>query len=153
MGTPAIERIVVGVDGSPNTRAAATWAAALAGPTGASVLAVHALGLLERPDPTAAPVPVESHREEIAARLTGEWVIPLIDAHVAYATALRFGPPVEVLLEEAERFAADVIVVGSRGYGGPAALSLGSTSSQLANLSSRPVLIVPPADRPPARPG
>lgn len=153
METPAIERIVVGLDGSANARAAATWAAALAGPAGASVLAVHALGLLERPEPNAAPVPVERHREEIAARMAGEWVGPLADSGVAYATALRFGPPVDVLLEEADRFAADLIIVGSRGYGGPPALALGSTSSQLANRSARPVLIVPPPDRDTGREG
>lgn len=140
---PVVERIVVGVDGSPNARAAVEWAAALAGATGASVLAVHALGLLERPDPEAPPVPVEGHRDQIAELLGTEWVRPLRERAVAHASTLRWGSPVEVILEESDRFGADLIVVGRRGGGGPVALVLGSTSGRLANLSSRPVLVVP----------
>ncbi len=48
--------IVVGVDGSPDSRRAVEWAADLAAETGARVVAVHAVGLLEHEsgDPTGA---------------------------------------------------------------------------------------------------
>ncbi|HVA42228.1 MAG TPA: universal stress protein [Acidimicrobiales bacterium] len=43
--------ILVGVDGPPESREALAWAADLARATGASVLAVHAVGLLEKLGP------------------------------------------------------------------------------------------------------
>ena len=47
------------------------------------------------------------------------------------------------LLAAADEEDADLIVVGSRGLGGFPQLLLGSTSTQLAQHSSRPVTIVP----------
>jgi nucleotide-binding universal stress UspA family protein len=47
------------------------------------------------------------------------------------------------LLEVADEVDADLIAVGSRGLGGFPELLLGSTSTQLAQHSRRPVLIVP----------
>jgi nucleotide-binding universal stress UspA family protein len=58
---------------------------------------------------------------------------------------LRDGHPVQVLLDVADDVDADMIVVGSRGFGGFPQMLLGSTSTQLAQHSRRPVLIVPGA--------
>ena len=138
-----IRRIVVGVDGSPNSRAAAGWAARLAVAVEAEVVAVHALGLLERLSPESEPEPAESMVPEIQAVFASEWCAPLIDAGATHRREMRYGPPVQVLLDVAEAEDADLVVVGSRGLGGASALLLGSTSSRLANSSTRPVLIVP----------
>ena len=138
-----IRRIVIGVDGSPNSRLAAAWAARLATAAGAEVVAVHALGLLERLGRGSDPEPVENLVPEIQELFANEWCAPLSEAGAACRRELRFGPPVQVLLDVAEAEDADLIVVGSRGLGGASALLLGSTSSRLANSSSRPVLIVP----------
>jgi nucleotide-binding universal stress UspA family protein len=56
---------------------------------------------------------------------------------------LRDGNPVSVILAVADEEAVDLIVVGSRGLGGYPELLLGSTSTQIAQRSSRPVVIVP----------
>ncbi|HET9075842.1 MAG TPA: universal stress protein [Acidimicrobiales bacterium] len=153
-GPAAITTIVVGVDGSPNSRAATEWAAGLAARLGAVVVAVHALGLLEQMEPGAQPQPAEAHVPEIDRMFSEEWCAPLAGAGVAHRREMRYGPPVQVLLEAAEDENADLLVVGSRGCGGPSALLLGSTSSRLANASGRPVVIVPLPERPArARPG
>lgn len=142
-----LDTIIVCVDGSANSREAAGWAAALAEATGAEVVAVHALGLLDRLDPDGPQVPTQKHREEIAERVCGPWTAPLADAGVACRHVLHDGNPVSVILRTIEDEDADLVVLGSRGVGGSPALLLGSTSSQVAQLSPCPVMIVPHHDR------
>jgi len=139
---PAIRRIVVGTDGSENAHRALEWTAALAAPTGAEVVAVHCLGLLFRPNATAVQ-PAQPHRDEIRALLDTEWTTTLRETGITHRTELRDGSPVTVLLAVAADVDADLLVVGSRGVGGFPGLLLGSTSTQLAQHSTRPVMIVP----------
>jgi nucleotide-binding universal stress UspA family protein len=142
---PRIRCIVVGTDGSDNARRALAWAASIAAACGAEVVAVHCLGLLFHP--TAGELePAQPHRDEIRALLDGEWTASLDGAGVPHRTELRDGSPVSVLLAVADDVDADLVVVGSRGVGGFPGLLLGSTSTQLAQHSARPVLIVPPED-------
>lgn len=56
------------------------------------------------------------------------------------------GLPCEVILEEAERCNADLIIVGSHSGIMRRASFIGSTSRRLTLLSKRPVLIVPVTD-------
>jgi nucleotide-binding universal stress UspA family protein len=56
---------------------------------------------------------------------------------------LREGLPKEVILEEAERWGADLIVVGSHGYGAIRRLFLGSVS--LAVATNAPCSVAPTA--------
>jgi nucleotide-binding universal stress UspA family protein len=137
----SIRRLLVGVDGSANSLAAAAWAAELASCSGAEVIALHVLGLLERFGPGGTPVPVESHLGEIREKFEKDWCAPL--AGTSFRAELRYGSPVGVLLETADELAADLIVLGSRGIGGFPELLLGSTSSQVTQHSKRAVLIVP----------
>jgi nucleotide-binding universal stress UspA family protein len=135
--------IVVGVDGSPNSQSAVEWAVAQARRTGAEVVAVHALGLLEKMDPDSAAVPAQPHLHEIEEMFKTVWCAPLAGAGVAYRTELRYGSSVPVLLEIADITDAELIVVGSRGLGATPELLLGSTSTQVAQHARRPVTIVP----------
>jgi len=126
MGPPRC--IVVGIDTSLESLSALEWAVGLAEATGAAVVAVHAVGLLE----------AGGYREP-----------PDLDALVAPARARATvrsiaepGPPGEALLRVAEREAADLVVVGSRGLGGTAR-QLGSTSDAVVREASLPVVVVP----------
>jgi nucleotide-binding universal stress UspA family protein len=136
-----LDRIVVAVDGSENSVAAVKWAAGLASTTGAEVIAVHALGLLERMDSELQPS--EPNRDEIRRRFETEWCTPLDG--VQSRRLLRDGSAVPVVLALADEEDADLIVLGSRGLGGYPELLLGSTSTQVAQHSHRPVTIVPTA--------
>ncbi|HEX2850417.1 MAG TPA: universal stress protein [Acidimicrobiales bacterium] len=137
-----IRRIVVGLDGSRGSELAAGFTADLAAALGADVVAVHSMGMLEdRGDGTK--VPAETVRGETAVVLETEWCQPLRDAGVAFHAEIVAGNPVTVLLDVADREAADLVVVGSRGIGGISGLHLGSTSHEVAVRSPRPVVIVP----------
>ena len=158
-----LKRIVVGVDGSACALAAVEWAAMLAGRTGAEVLAVHALGLLEQL-PNGERVPAEPRRDEVVRRRRGRgaqlggdevvrqlettWTAALADAGVTYRSEVRDGEAVSVLLGAADDVDADLLVLGSRGMGGYPELLLGSTSTQVAQQGTRPVVIIPDVSTP-----
>lgn len=139
-----IERILVGVDGSDDSRLALEWAGALASATGAEVVAVHAVGLLEHLR-REMPVPAQSHRDQIRGLFEGKWCAALDAAGVRSRRLLRDGPPVLALRAAADEVGADLVVVGQRGVGGFPDLLLGSTSAQLAQHCRRPLTIVPSA--------
>lgn len=137
-----LDRILVAVDGSANSVAAVGWAAELAQATDAEVVAVHALGLLERVDDEAG-VPAQPHREEIRQHLEEIWCEALDRAGIPGERILRDGNPVSVVLGVADEVDADLVVLGSRGLGGYPEQLMGSTSTQVAQRSTRPVVIVP----------
>lgn len=144
--TATLKRLLVGVDGSDDSRRALEWAILLAERFDAEIIAVHAVGLLAHLG-TGPPVPSQSHLEELRRAFEEQWCSPLSGSGVAHRVLSADGPPVRVLLDVAEKEAVDVIVVGSRGSGGFAELLLGSTSHQVAEHASCPVMIVPPSGR------
>jgi nucleotide-binding universal stress UspA family protein len=136
-----IERIVVGIDGSENSRRALAWSAELAESLDAEVIAVHSIGLLERLGEGHALS--EGTYSDVRHEFDTSWCAALERSGLRSVRVLRDGNPVSVLLAVAEEFDADLIVVGSRGVGGYPELLLGSTSTQVAQHSTRPVTIVP----------
>ena len=136
-------RIIVGIDGSGQSAAAAAVAAKLAERIGAKVVAVHSFGLLERFDPAKGHVASSERRAVVADRLAS-WTASLADLDLERLVV--DGNAVEALLGAVEH-EDDLIVVGRRGAGAGsgsgASTTLGSTSSQLAQRSPVPVLIVP----------
>jgi nucleotide-binding universal stress UspA family protein len=138
-----LDRIIVAVDGSENSLAAVGWAAGLAEATGAEVVAVHAVGLLEQLGADGEPVPTQPHRDDIQRQFEESWCAPLDQPGIRCRRLLRDGNPVSVLLAVADEEDADLLVLGSRGLGGYPEALLGSTSTQVAQHSTRPVTIVP----------
>ena len=134
-------RIVVGVDGSDQSKAALRWAVEEARLRGASVRAVYAWSAPYVPVPGA--VLTEHNLEEL--RLQGERMLEAMNEEVdskgveVERTSVE-GGPARVLVEAAKD--ADLLVVGSRGRGGFAGLLLGSVSQQCAHHASCPVVIV-----------
>lgn len=140
-------RIVVGVDGSQQSRRALVWAARVAQATGAAIDAV-----------IAWHYPVSYGWSYTA----GEWN-PENDARKCLEEAIdavfvdgrpprlnvevREGLPAKVLLDASRH--ATLLVVGSRGHGGFAGLLLGSVSASCAEHAACPVLVVHGDDEPP----
>ena len=63
---------------------------------------------------------------------------------VATTALLIQGATAETILREADRLAADVIVMGTRTRGALRSLLLGSVSKQVVAGTTRPVLLIPP---------
>ena len=150
-----ISRIVLGLDGSAGSQAAARWCARLAASTGARVSVVHGLGKLPEiflGTPQAVAVGLglaggghhPSWREELRRRLEA-WCAPLHEAGVDYRAELIDDDAVEALLRTADENHADLIVVGAQGHGAVLHRLLGWIPYKLAHHAHVPVVIVPTA--------
>lgn len=137
--------VVIGVDGSPTSGAALTWAAREAQARGVDLTVVFALHmpLISVPFSGAAYVPPSPEMEAQAQRVLDAAAAQVAEAapSVAVATVLRIGPPAQVLLDAAET--ADLLVVGTRGLGAIGSAFLGSVSGRLASRATAPVIVVP----------
>jgi len=71
----------------------------------------------------------------------------LQDFGIDAKTLVVQGAAVEVILDEASKLKADLIVVGSHGHGAVYHLLVGSVSEGVLHRSACPVLIVPTHDR------
>ncbi len=139
-----MEVIVVGVDGSDESREALRWALEEARLRGATVRAVSAW----RDPYVVAPgfgrpedFEFDALREravEALAEVVADVVGTKSDVHVERVVAE--GPAGSVLVQAAED--ADLLVVGSRGHGGFVGLLLGSVSQQCVSHAPCPVLVV-----------
>lgn len=141
-------RIVVGVDGSPSSRAALRWAVHQAGMTGGSVEAItawHSPGLIglgvpftesetgSGDDSRIRDAAENMVRAAIAEAVAGE-------TEVQVTGEVGEGSAAQLLLDAAK--GAAMVVVGSRGHGGIAGTLLGSVGQTLAQHSPCPVLII-----------
>jgi nucleotide-binding universal stress UspA family protein len=141
MSEPA--RIVVGVDGSDNAKEALRWAAKQAGYTGASLDVVAAW---EFPATYGwVPVPQEDYDlSGYARQAISESIADVFGSDVPAFVSSRViqGHAAEVLVDASE--GAELLVVGSRGYGGFKDALLGSVSTYCVHHAHGPVTVVRP---------
>ncbi|MGD0272365.1 MAG: universal stress protein [Gaiellaceae bacterium] len=137
--------IVVGVDGSECSRSALRFALeeARIRQTKLRVVVVWHVPLAAYGAGWAPPPPGLTEDAEAAA---GEMLAEALELAKANGPAveiepvMREGQPANVLVEEAAK--ADLLVVGSRGWGGFRELMLGSVSQQCAHHARCPVVII-----------
>jgi nucleotide-binding universal stress UspA family protein len=138
------QTIVVGVDGSPGSRKALTWAAAEAAEHRADlvVLNVWEHTLL----PPAGSVSVSERFVPDPSQRTADDLLQVIKEElgdqppVLVQPVVKQGRPAKVLIEESQ--GADLLVVGQRGHGGFAGLVLGSVSQHVAAYAKCSVTVV-----------
>ncbi|MFK0253916.1 universal stress protein [Streptomyces sp. NPDC090445] len=135
--------IAVGVDGSPESRAAARWAADEAVRRGLGLRLVHAW--LWQP----VALPMAQDREEEARR--ADAVLHAAADEVAarhpelgIVTEVVSDAPVPALLREAEQ--AELLALGTRGHGPVLGFLLGSYGQQVIGEAACPVVSVRAAD-------
>jgi nucleotide-binding universal stress UspA family protein len=140
-----VAKIVVGIDGSEESKNALRWALEEARLRSAEIVAVHAWEAPPAvPEPGPAPgfdlVRILPQVQEAAERLVSKVVSEVVgDSDVTVEPVAIAGPPASVLVDAARD--ADMLVVGSRGHGGFTALLLGSVSQQLAHHAPCPLVI------------
>jgi nucleotide-binding universal stress UspA family protein len=140
-----MDKIVVGVDGSPASTAALSFALNEAKSHGASLQAAIAWHVPAQMYAAGAPLPYPDISEGLENDARATLVSMLQDLEgeaegVELEQLVREGQPAEILLELARD--ARLLVVGSRGRGGFAGLLLGSVSQQCAQHARCPVTIV-----------
>ncbi|SDZ42638.1 universal stress protein [Herbiconiux ginsengi] len=146
--TPA--SLVVGHDGSAQADDALTTALDLAAALSAPVMIVRAWSIDTAPRGALFHDGYASPFSEVDARvreLLIEETRAIRERHPGVAVEFQgvLGQPAEVLIEVSRR--ARMLVVGSRGRGGFAALMLGSVSEQCVRHAACPVLVVRPSGR------
>jgi nucleotide-binding universal stress UspA family protein len=146
--------IVVGVDGSPGSRAALVFAFGEASLRRVPVVALHAwvLPLVEAPGPFLLELPsphdvgIEELRGQLAAVAAARLDAALAEvepdaAGVEIERRVVEAPAAQALVDASEH--ADLVVLGSRGHGGFRGLLLGSVGLQCAQHARCPLVIVP----------
>jgi len=141
---PGRQVVVAGIDGSPESVAALSWAGRYAATTGATVRAVRAWHF-----PTAAGLPPEGKApqavtSEIEQRMRDEVGDAIakanVPAPVQVETVIGYGHPAQVLIDESKT--ASLLVVGHRGHGGFHEMLTGSVAMHCVSHAACPVVVV-----------
>ena len=141
----ALERVIVGVDGSPGSSAALEFAAERASRAGAALTVIHAWRSLSHGGGSVSGEPFEDrfHEETQAAeRVLSEAVAGLGETYPDVKVGTEAIPvsPSRCLADASA--AASLLVVGSRGRGAFAGMLLGSTSQSVLHHAQCSVAVV-----------
>lgn len=146
-------KVLVPVDGSASAQQAVRLLAGYRGPRAALaplLVNVQSLPLSlwpqPRPDPAAIEAALSAAGREILARAHAE----LAAAGCEAQSEVRLGIAAQALLDEAAAQRAGLIVMGTRGLGGLAALGLGSVATRVLQGAKVPVMLVKADARLPA---
>ena len=133
-------KILLAVDGSSYSQAAVEEVARRPWPSRTSIKVLSASEL--RLDPMAEPWILPREEQKILKAQRKQAVATTNDAaeklrkishgKLQVTTEVVEGPPKQVILEKAERWGADLIMVGSHGYGAVDRFLLGSVSQAVA---------------------
>jgi nucleotide-binding universal stress UspA family protein len=142
--------ILVGIDGSPTANAALSRAAKLAGTTGSElhvVCAYQTASLAALAPAGGVDFGGGSDRlldslKQAAEEVLGAAVKELGADGVNVRTHAIEGEATDVIIDSAESFGCDLIVVGSRGMRGGKRFLLGSVPNSVAHHANRDVLII-----------
>lgn len=144
-------KILLAVDGSPCSDAAVEEVARRRWPEGSSVKVLTAFELPMPPTPEGWALPANYFEEmDVALRKQS---VSIVDGAIAKLKsklrrgisidgAILPGPPRAVILDEAESWGADLIVVGSHGYRAWERFLLGSVSQSVVSHAKCSVEVV-----------
>jgi nucleotide-binding universal stress UspA family protein len=143
-----IMRILLAIDGSPYSDAAVAEVGRRPWPSGSEVRVITVdpkvdSNLLGGGSPTVFDELVQRQRTDAHRRLhAAVQVLNQASPELKVTYLMREGWPKEAILDEAEHWGADLVVVGSHGYGSIRRLFLGSVSLAVAINASCSVEIV-----------
>jgi nucleotide-binding universal stress UspA family protein len=144
-------RILLPLDGSSFSDAAVNEVGQRPWPAGSEVKIVSAFQVPLTPTPEVWALPAEYFETlERTARERAQEVVDaavtkltgLLDKAVSVTGAVLAGPPREAILDQADRWKADLIVMGSHGYGAWQRFLLGSVSQAVVSHAKCSVEVV-----------
>jgi nucleotide-binding universal stress UspA family protein len=138
-----MRRILVGLDGSPQARAVLAAAVDLAEKTGAVLVLFRAVAVPTEVPAQAYALPpgsLEGLLQEEARRSLNEFARAVPLERLA-GQRVGMGSSWRAICDAAAEEAADLIVIGSHGYGALDRL-LGTTAAKVVNHADRSVLVV-----------
>ena len=141
-----VTRVLVAVDDSPASLAAARLAVELAGGWGATVRAITVLAdgaLVESIESVRPGSEPELRIGEAGASLLAHVRGLGEQAGVSVEPLVRSGVPYRCILDEAAAWPADVVVMGRSDRTGPASPYVGSEVARVLEFADCPVLVVP----------
>src|SRR5262249_7566564 len=145
LGEELMKRILVGVDGSKESRDAVKLAAELARADG-SLLVVASVILpvspLEGAPEIVARAKAQQARDREEAKALVQEAAASIGSGVKVETAIAEGSPAIALADLAREGDVQLVVVGHRGRNAVARALLGSVADRLVQISAKPVLVV-----------
>jgi nucleotide-binding universal stress UspA family protein len=140
---PAIRRVMVPLDGSERAKQAIPIAVNLAAAARAELLLLHAIA---PPAPTFAdhepPAGARAKLHNQAARALQATAGELRPYQLVVTTAVRDGPAVAAIVEEAAQRGVDLIVMATHGYSGLRRWALGSVADRVLHATTTPLLLV-----------
>ena len=144
-----MKKIIVGVDPSESAKSAMRWALSNS-QAGDTVIAVHtwqiyAVSGFDVP-PAYNVVDIEADAQTFVTEFVANVQASMTDTpiHAKIETEVHQGHAGRILIELSA--SADMVVVGSRGYGGFRGLLLGSVSTYVVHHAKCPVVVVPNDD-------
>lgn len=138
-------KVIWATDGSEHADRAMAHAVDVAKRDGAELLVVHVVEKLV--SGRASGLDAFANEDEIRAKIEGQAAAIVSEDELAASVHITAGLSNRIgdrIAEVAEEAGADLIVVGTRGYGAVGALMLGSVTLRLMHVSHIPVLAVPP---------
>jgi nucleotide-binding universal stress UspA family protein len=141
-------RVLLAIDGSASSEAARRVVASLNWPDGTMIEVVGVVEpLTEAIIAAGIPLPVEADaRTSIAGRALERTLQSAANDLDAPGRGVRpvllEGRPASVIVDRAEKFRAELVIVGSRGLGPLKSLVLGSVSAEVVDHAGCPVLVV-----------
>ena len=140
-----MKRILVGVDGSKESRQAAAFAADLAQSTGAGLTIASVVFMpvdsLGEPELVARAAGWREEERVRVSSMVREIASSVARTGLNVETMAPVGSPAETLADLARDGAVDLLVVGHRGRGAVARLLTGSVADRLVQISPKPVLV------------
>ena len=142
-----IEKILVAIDGSTHAKHALEYAVEACLKYDAELLIVS---VVPPPSPLIIPGPgfdIVNYITELENAFQNvlteaEEYVQEKSPGIKVSTQLGSGRPADVIIKIAEKENVDLIVMGSRGYGGITGWILGSTSRHVVEHCTKPILIV-----------
>ena len=144
-------KILLAIDGSPCSDAAVEEVGRRPWPEGSTIKVLNAFELPAPPTPEAWAIPINYFEEmDVALRKQAQTIIdgavqtlkPKLNKTVALDAAIIPGPARTVILDEAEDWGADLIVMGSHGYRAWERFLLGSVSQAVVSHAKCSVEVV-----------